>query len=310
MRRFALSCAAAAVMLQPVAAVAGTKDFALQGYALPADKPVTIVLMRPDVSVGELAAGGLPQPNADWTNAAREQIEKALRAELTGRKLAFANMEERIAAFLKARAELAGRCNTVSAEPAAVLPPAAPTGDVLTASIPLVPEKCRDPSLDGFDPDVTVAEYNALHGAVVQAVLMHKYGLGAGKLPTKKEAFSYTLGPGTARLGEISGSNYGLFIMTNDQFASSGRKAMQVMGALGCIIGGCMIVSGGVHVAYVSLVELDTGNVVWFNVLRGSDGDVREEDGARAMVRSIMANMPTRPGEMKAVAPVRGRKSR
>ena len=89
--------------------------------------------------------------------------------------------------------------------------------------------------------------------------------------------------------------------MTNDQFASDSRKAMQVMGALGCLIGACMIVSGGVHVAYVSLVELETGNVVWFNVLRGSDGDVREEAGARSMVRSIMTGMPTRPGELRTV---------
>lgn len=312
MRKLALSCAMAAVLLQPFAAVAGTKDFALQGYALPADKPVTIVLMRPDVSVGELAAGGLPQPNADWTKSAREQIEKALTAELTGRKLNVSNMEERIAAFLKQRTALIEGCAAATAEPAPVLPATAADGDVLTAAVPLVPAECRAPAAPAsFDPDLTVAEYNALHGAVVQAVLMHKYGLGAGKLPTKKESFSYTLGPGTARLGEISGSNYGLFIMTNDQFASSGRKAMQVMGALGCIIGACMIVSGGVHVAYVSLVELDTGNVVWFNVLRGSDGDVREEDGARAMVRSIMANMPTRPGELNVAAPAgKARKSR
>lgn len=299
MRGVALLCAAAAVVCQPVVAWAGTKDFALQGYALPVDKPVTIALMRPDVSVGELAAGGLPQPNADWTKSAREQIEKALKAELADRKLNFSNMEERVAVFQKQKTDWAARC----AVPASALQPAAAVpGEPLTVAGP-VPAECSVPALSGLDPEIAAAEYNALHGAVVQAILLHKYGLGGGKLPTKKEAFSYTLGPGTARLSEISGANYGLFIMTNDQFASSGRKAMQVMGALGCIIGACMIVSGGVHVAYVSLVELDTGNVVWFNVLRGSDGDVREEEGARAMVRSIMANMPSRPGELTASAP-------
>jgi hypothetical protein len=66
---------------------------------------------------------------------------------------------------------------------------------------------------------------------------------------------------------------------------------------LGCIVGFCMIVPGGTHVAYASLVELSSGNVVWFNVLRGSKGDVREKDGAQAMVDAIMASMPTRPGE-------------
>ena len=73
-----------------------------------------------------------------------------------------------------------------------------------------------------------------------------------------------------------------------------------VMGALGCIIGACVIVSGGQHVAYVSLVELESGNIVWFNLLRGSKGDVREADGAGTMIDAIMAGMPSRPGEMAA----------
>jgi hypothetical protein len=72
---------------------------------------------------------------------------------------------------------------------------------------------------------------------------------------------------------------------------------MQVAGMLGCLVGFCVIVGGGQHVAYASLVELSSGNVVWFNVLRGSKGDVREKDGAKGMVDAIMASMPTRPGE-------------
>lgn len=299
MRRLALACAAAALVVQPVAAVAGTQDFALQGYALPADKPVTVALMRPDVSVGELAAGGLPQPNADWTKAAREQIEAALKADLAGRNIEFASMDERVATWIDRRVAACTAMAT-AVVPASAEAPSAPSAVMMPASATSPPATCTAGT--GEDVEKVVADYGALHAAVVQAVLLHKYGMGAGKLPTKKEAFSYTLGPGAARLGEISGSNYGLFVMTNDQFASASRKAMQVMGALGCIIGACMIVSGGVHVAYVSLVELDTGNIVWFNVLRGSDGDVREADGARAMVASIMSDMPSRPGQ-KAASP-------
>ena len=70
-----------------------------------------------------------------------------------------------------------------------------------------------------------VADYEGLHSAVVGAIIAHKYGLGAGKLPTKKEDFAYTLGSGTADLGKLSGANYGLFVMTYDQFASDSRKA-------------------------------------------------------------------------------------
>lgn len=268
MRKIATVCVLVAQLMYPVAASAAAKDYALQGYALPADKAVTIVLIRPDVNVGELQGGGLPQPNADWTNQAREQIEKALKAELSERMIEFVSMEEHLAA--------------------------APQTDPIPADQPIAV-----PAAD------TVEQYRGLHAAVVDSILAHQYntpGRG-GKLPTKTNNFSYTMGPGTAELGRIAGANYGLFVMTYDQFASDSRKAMQVAGALGCLVGFCVLVSGGIHVSYVSLVELDTGNVVWFNLLRGSKGDVRKEDGALNMVKAIMTNMPTRPGQRIAAAP-------
>lgn len=259
MRLVALVCAAAAQVIYPVSAYAAAKDFALQGYALPADKPVTIVLMRPDVSVGELQGGGLPQPNADWTNEARTEIAKAFAHELEGRGVTFTVMEDRMAAS---------------------------AGDEKSATEASV-------SAD------TVEQYTGLHAAVVDSILAHQYntpGRG-GKLPTKTNNFAYTLGPGTRQIGQIAGANYGLFVMTYDQFASDSRKAMQVAGALGCLIGVCMIVSGGIHVSYVSLVELDTGNIVWFNLQRGSKGDVRKEEGAQKMAAAILERMPSHPGE-------------
>lgn len=268
MRKFALACALAAQVFYPIAVHAAAKDFAIQGYALPADKPVTIVLMRPDVSVGELQGGGLPQPNADWTDQARREIAKALEQELNGRKVQFWTMEDKLAAA------------PAAAEPA---PGAVPAVD-------------------------TVEQYRGLHAAVIDSIMAHQYntpGRG-GRLPTKINNFAYTMGPGTAELSKISGANYGLFVMTYDQFASDSRKAMQVAGALGCLVGFCVIVSGGIHVSYVSLVELDTGNIVWFNLQRGSKGDVRKGEGAQDMAKAILARMPSRPGErMPAPVPAR-----
>jgi len=221
---------------------ARTKTITASGYGLPADKPVTIVLMRPDVDVGELQAGGLAEPNADWTEAARKHLAAALKSNQEARGIELKMLDDQ-------------------------------SGDAAQL----------------------VADYEALHRAVADAIVTYKY-YGA-KLPTKKDRFDWTLGPGAARLGELSGANYGLFLFTRDNFASDARKAMQVAGALGCIVGFCVITTGGQHVAYASLVELSSGNVVWFNVLRGSDGDVREADGAQAMIDSIMASMPTKPGE-------------
>jgi hypothetical protein len=239
-RTIVLALTCAAFVASP--AIAGTKALTASGYALPKDKPVTIVLMRPDTDVGELAAGGLPQPNADWTKAARTNLAEALKAEVAAKKL----------------------------------------------DLKIIAEQWGDAGRD-------VADYTALHQAIADAIIQHKY-YGA-KLPTKKDKFDWTMGPGAQKLGDLSGGNYALFLFTRDSFASASRKGMQVAGMLGCIVGLCVIVSGGQHVAYASLVELSSGNIVWFNVLRGSKGDVREKDGASGMVTAIMASMPTRPGE-------------
>lgn len=294
----------------------------MQGYALPADKPVSITLMRPDVDVGELQGGGLPQPNADWTDAARKEITAALRAKLQAQNIDFVMMEDRVASAEASRTDALDKAQqalTACKATPVPLPAAAASASVETAKVAEAAAAAAVPAPAAPDcsaqqnalaaaqamPDAKshanlVADYEGLHSAVVGAIIAHKYGLAGGKLPTKKEDFAYTLGPGTADLGKLSGANYGLFVMTYDQFASDSRKAMQVVGALGCLIGACVIVSGGQHVAYVSLVELDSGNIVWFNLLRGSKGDVRESEGAGTMVDAIMAGMPTRPGETAA----------
>jgi hypothetical protein len=241
LKRLARGVATAALVTSSVA-VAGPKDFTAQGYALPADKPVTVVLMRPDMQVGELQAGGMIEPNADWTKAAREHLARAMEASHKNRNIELKPIDE-------SQADIAQ----------------------------------------------LVADYEALHRAVAEAIVTYKY-YGA-KLPTKKDQFDWTLGSGAQKLEQASGANYALFFYGRDNFASASRKAVQVAGMLGCLIGVCMITTGGQHVYYASLVELSTGNVVWFNVLRGSKGDVREAEGAQGMVDAIMASMPSRPGE-------------
>ncbi|MBA3895844.1 MAG: hypothetical protein H0X36_01620 [Sphingomonadaceae bacterium] len=223
------------------AARAGAKAFTASGYALPTGMPVTVVLMRPDVDVGQLQGGGVAQPNADWTNAARGNLAAALAANQRARGVALTPLDEQ-------------------------------TGDAAQL----------------------VADYSALFQAVASAIIEHKYY--GEKLPTKKGRFDWTLGPGARRISELSGGNYALFLFTRDNFASDARKAMQVAGLLGCIVGFCGIVTGGVHVAYAGLVEVSTGNVVWFDILRGSKGDVRTPEGARSMVDALMASMPVQPG--------------
>lgn len=244
-RRTAAAMAAAAMVLGPMPALARSKQFTASGYALPRDKPVTIVLMRPDVQVGQLQAGGAIEPNADWTKAARDNLFTAMQAH-----------NQALGIQMTPMAESEGE-----------------TGKL-------------------------VADYEALHRAVADAILTHKYD--GAKLPTKKDRFDWTLGPGAQALSRASGANYALFFVGRDNFASAGRKAVQAVGMLGCLVGFCVITRGGQHIYYASLVELSTGNVVWFNVQRGSKGDIREADGARGMVDAVLESLPTKPGQAPA----------
>jgi hypothetical protein len=54
-----------------------TKQFAEAGF-LPPRGDYSLVVMRPDVTVGQLTAGGLVEPRENWTDQARENLLAAL----------------------------------------------------------------------------------------------------------------------------------------------------------------------------------------------------------------------------------------
>jgi hypothetical protein len=143
----------------------------------------------------------------------------------------------------------------------------------------------------------TVAELERLHAAVGNSIALHKY-LGA-YLPTKRgRGLDYTLGAEAVRFGRATGYDYALFMHAEDSFASTGRVALGVLGLAGCFIGFCAPIGGGGQFAYASLVDLRTGEVVWFNVLQtGSQvagitmGDIRKPEGAAQMVERLLGRM-------------------
>ena len=49
-----------------------------QGFELPSNSGKTILVIRPAVSVGAQSTGGMFEPNADWTDQARRNIDTAL----------------------------------------------------------------------------------------------------------------------------------------------------------------------------------------------------------------------------------------
>ena len=159
----------------------------------------------------------------------------------------------------------------------------------------LIVEKRSD--VEGVDPD-TVAEIERLNYVVAQSIVLHKY-LGV-YLPTKsRRGLEYTLGRDAVEFGQETGFDYMLFLHAEDSFASTGRIALQVLGIAGCVVGFCApAVGGGGQLAYASLVDLRTGEVVWFNVLKTGTqiagvnlGDIRKPEGAAQMVERLLGRM-------------------
>jgi hypothetical protein len=158
----------------------------------------------------------------------------------------------------------------------------------------------RRNELPGISPE-QVADLERLHGAVGNSIALHKY-TGAA-LPTKRgKGLEYTLGEDAVALGRKSGYDYALFVRAEDNIASTGRTALQALGVAGCIIGFCAPSGGSNQFAYASLVDLRTGEVVWFNVLQtGSQlpgikfGDIRTPAGADQMVERLVGRM--KPGK-------------
>lgn len=131
------------------------------------------------------------------------------------------------------------------------------------------------------------AEPIALHAAVAGSIALH-HSLGGGwALPTKEGKLDWSFGDAMKPLQAKTGARYGLFVWVRDSYASAERKlAMVGLALLG--VG----VPGGAQVGYASLVDLHTGQVLWFNRLARSSGDLREAQSAGESIEALLAGFP------------------
>ena len=133
--------------------------------------------------------------------------------------------------------------------------------------------------------DEAVAALLRLHRAVSEAVVVHHFG--SLKLPTKEGRLDWSLGPDAAPLRERTGADYALFTWIRDAYASDARKAAMLVGAL---FGVPLL--GGRQLAYASLVDLRSGQLVWFNRMRRMSGDLRESEAAQETLDALLAGFP------------------
>lgn len=150
-----------------------------------------------------------------------------------------------------------------------------------TQSLGLSTQVMDDRAADEF------AEPMALHAAVARSIALHHASGGPWALPTKGGRLDWSFDDGMRDLRSRSGADYGLFIWVRDSYASAERKlAMVGLALLGVGI------TGGVQVGYASLVDLDSGRVLWFNQLARGSGDLREAKEAAESIDVLLSGFP------------------
>jgi hypothetical protein len=132
------------------------------------------------------------------------------------------------------------------------------------------------------------AEVGTLHAAVAGAITAHHFGPGFLQLPTKEGKLDWSLGDSVRGLKQKTGADYALFSWIRDSYASGERIAATVLLALV----GVGLAPGGLQQGYASLVDLNTGQVVWFNRLFRQSGDLREAAKATEVLNVLLQDFP------------------
>ena len=97
----------------------------------------------------------------------------------------------------------------------------------------------------------------------------------------------WTLGEDVRVLRARTGADYALFVHVRDSYASDGRKLVMIAGA--ALKTGIM---GGVQSGFASLVDLQNGDIVWFNQLGRVTGDLRTREPAAETVQMLLKDFP------------------
>ena len=125
-----------------------------------------------------------------------------------------------------------------------------------------------------------------LHTQIGQEIINNEYGLFG--LPTKKE-FKWSLGKKVKLLKQKNNSDYAIFIFFRDQYSSTERVIYNIVTA---VLFPGIIPIGGSQIAFASLVDLNNGEITWFNGYYRSFGDVRDLENARNTVNKLFEEFP------------------
>ena len=131
----------------------------------------------------------------------------------------------------------------------------------------------------------TVDQLVRVHAAVGRTIRQNRKPMQ--ELRSLGDKPRWSLGDEVRVLRERTGADYALFVHVRDSYASDGRKLVMIAGA--ALRTGIM---GGVQSGFASLVDLQTGDIVWFNQLGRVTGDLRTREPAVETVKTLLTGFP------------------
>ncbi|WP_125182694.1 hypothetical protein [Minwuia thermotolerans] len=133
----------------------------------------------------------------------------------------------------------------------------------------------------------TMTQVVKLHSLVGNEILVQRR-IPELRPPTKEGPFDWSIGPHANAVGQLTGARYGLFVTMRDSYSSAGRVALNLLTSV--LFG--ISANGGQQLGYASLVDLETGQIVWFGTLLRGTGDLRSPEAAQAAVDQLFAGLP------------------
>jgi hypothetical protein len=133
------------------------------------------------------------------------------------------------------------------------------------------------------DRETSLALVN-LHRAVGNAIMLHQYTPNYA-LPSMHGKFGWSLGPEAAAIARSQNAEYAMFLFVRDSYTTTGRVILiAVAAAFG------LGLQGGTQAGFASVVDLRTGDIVWFNRLLRAGGDLRTPAAARETVKALVVD--------------------
>jgi hypothetical protein len=134
------------------------------------------------------------------------------------------------------------------------------------------------------------------HIALYDQVAGSAYFARSSVFPAWRErakTFDYTLGPGLKAFADQTGIDAAMIVSGSDYISTAGRKAAMVMGVLvGAALGVAVVPQGGISFVSVGVIDLRSGNLIWFGTDRSESADLRNEPDVQRMLDGLFKTYP------------------